>query len=29
MTFGSIDAEFSVAAQGLEVVACLEIFDWV
>ncbi len=26
MTFGSIDAEFSVGAQGLEVVACLEIF---
>ena len=29
MTFGSIDAEFSVGAQGLEVVACLEIFGWV
>ena len=29
MTFGSIDAEFSLGAQGLEVVACLEIFGWV
>ena len=28
MTSGSIDAEFSVGVQGLEVVTRLEIFGW-